>query len=215
MPELFGATPTSPPKKHLSVHGRFPSHRKGGNRILPGYRLGMMEVTKVTMTTRMRQQLQFRRWSWMPWCVVGSLGYSAFCTTAIQWSGTESKQSALINTDCRFVGSWACFVVLVRTDVLYLIVGSVCSEVFHGNALEGKVSVDSGRHWAATAWTVDLDQVANAIGIDACMAIEYSSFGVKVMFVVGQLGQDSRTRFWRCGLLILLLQTTPAVYLFL
>eukprot|EP00434_Breviolum_minutum_P029508 symbB.v1.2.026093.t1/scaffold2583.1/size75752/2 len=57
--------------------------------------------------------------------------------------------------------------------------------VFHGNALEGKVSVDSGRHWAATAWTVDLDQVANAIGIDACMAIEYSSFGVKVMFVVG------------------------------
>lgn len=127
--------------------------------------------------------------------MVGSLGYSAFCTTAIQWSGTESKQSALINTDCRFVGSWACFVVLVRTDVLYLIVGSVCSEVFHGNALEGKVSVDSGRHWAATAWTVDLDQVANAIGIDACMAIEYSSFGVKVMFVVGQLGQDSRTRF--------------------
>ena len=87
---------------------------------------------------------------------------------------------------------WVHGLVLMYLCVLYLIVDSVCSEVFHGNALEGKVSVDSGRHWTATALAVDLDQVANAIGIDACMAIEYSSFGVKVMFVVGQLGQNSR-----------------------
>ena len=52
--------------------------------------------------------------------------------------------------------------------------------------MDGKVSTDS-ENWMAASWGLDLDQIARVMGLDACMAIEYSSLGVKLMLAIGPL----------------------------
>lgn len=59
-------------------------------------------------------------------------------------------------------------------------------EVFHGNVLDGMVS-DAGRHWVASSLSIDFQEISASLGLDACMAIEYSSFGARLMLTIGLL----------------------------
>ena len=64
---------------------------------------------------------------------------------------------------------------------------SLCSKVFRGNVLEGKVPMDLDRNWVASSLAIDLDKIESEFGLDACMAIKYSSFGAQLMFTIGPL----------------------------
>lgn len=57
--------------------------------------------------------------------------------------------------------------------------------VFRGNVLEGKVPMDMDRNWVASSLAVDLDKIESGLGLDACMAIKYSSFGAQLMLTIG------------------------------
>ena len=64
---------------------------------------------------------------------------------------------------------------------------SFCSKVFRGNVLEGKVPMDLDRSWVASSLAVDLDEIESELGLDACMAIKYSSLGAQLMLTIGPL----------------------------
>jgi hypothetical protein len=64
---------------------------------------------------------------------------------------------------------------------------SLCSKVVRGNVLEGKVPMDMDRNWVASSLAVDLDKIESGLGLDACMAIKYSSFGAQLMLTIGLL----------------------------
>eukprot|EP00435_Cladocopium_sp_Y103_P056840 s1724_g19.t1 len=57
--------------------------------------------------------------------------------------------------------------------------------VFRGNVLEGKVPMDLDRNWIASSLAVDLDKIESELGLDACMAIKYSSLGAQLMLTIG------------------------------
>ena len=43
------------------------------------------------------------------------------------------------------------------------------------------------RNWVASSLAVDLDKIESGLGLDACMAIKYSSFGAQLMLTIGLL----------------------------
>ncbi|CAK9042413.1 CSC1-like protein At4g02900 [Durusdinium trenchii] len=57
--------------------------------------------------------------------------------------------------------------------------------VFFGNMADGTMDSDQRRNWISSSLALDLEKITAVMGLDASLAIEYASFGARLMMIIG------------------------------
>lgn len=53
---------------------------------------------------------------------------------------------------------------------------------------DGTMDSDQRRNWISSSLALDLEKITAVMGLDASLAIEYASFGARLMMIIGLLG---------------------------